>query len=46
MQELYETNIPGFRKIICMTPEFFEMLRERLALRLAKQKTSWRESSD
>ena len=26
-----------------MTPEFFEMLRERLAPRLTKQKTNWRE---
>ena len=31
MQELYETDIPGFRSFMRMTPEFFEMLKERLA---------------
>ena len=40
MQELYETDIPSFRNFIRMTPEFFEMLKERLAPRLAKQKTN------
>ena len=40
MQELYETDIPGFRNFICMTPEFFEMLKERLAPRLTKQTTN------
>ena len=43
MQQLYETDIPGFRNFIRMTPEFFEMLKERLAPRLTKQKTNWRE---
>ena len=43
MQELYETDILGFRNFIRMTPEFFEMLKERLAPRLTKQKTNWRE---
>ena len=42
MQELYQTHIPGFRNFIRMIPEFFEMLRERLASRLTKQKTNWR----
>ena len=42
--ELYETetDIPGFRKFIRMTRELFEMLKERLAPRLSKQKTDWR----
>ena len=43
MQELYETDIPGFRNFMRMPPDFFEMLRERLAPRLTKQKTNWRE---
>ena len=43
MQELFETDIPGFRNFIRMTPEFFEMLTERLAPRLTKQTTNWRE---
>ena len=43
MQELYETDIPGFRNIMRMTPDFFEMLKERLAQRLTKQITNWRE---
>ena len=40
MQELYETDIPGFRNFIHMTPELFEMLKEKLAPRLTKQKTT------
>ena len=32
MAELYDTDIPGFRNFIRMTPEFFEMLKERLTL--------------
>ena len=46
MQELYETDIPGFRNFIRMTPDFFEMLKERLAPRLAKQTTNWRRLQD
>ena len=31
MAELYETDKPGFRNLIRMTPKFFEMLKERPA---------------
>ena len=43
MAELYDIDIPGFRNFIRMTTEFFEMLKQRLAPRLTKQTTNWRE---
>lgn len=43
MAELYNTDMPSFRNFIRMTPEFFEMLQERLGPRLSKQTTNWRE---
>ena len=43
MAELYDTDIPGFRNFMRTTPDFFEMLKERLAPRLIKQTTNWNE---
>ena len=43
MADLYETDQPGFKNYLRMTPEFFEMLKERLVPRLTKRKTNWRE---
>ena len=43
MADLYQTDQPGFRNYLRMTPEFFEMLKERLEPRLTKRKTNWRE---
>ena len=40
MQELYETDIPGFRNLMRMTPGFFEMLKERSAPGVTKQTTN------
>ena len=43
MADLYNTGMPSFRNYIRMTPEFFEMLKERLAPRLTERRTNWRE---
>ena len=42
MAELYATDIPGFTNFMRMTPEFFEMIKTRLELRLASQATNYR----
>ena len=41
MADLYNTDMPGFRNYIRMTPN--RMLKERLAPRLRKRRTNWRE---
>ena len=42
MAELYATNIPGFTNFMRMTPEFFEMIKNRLEPRIARQATNYR----
>ena len=42
MAELYATDIPGFTNFMRMTPEFFEMIKTRLELHLARQATNYR----
>ena len=36
MADLYETDQPGFKNYLRMTPDFFEMLKERLVPRLTR----------
>ena len=42
MTNLYNTDMPSFRNFIRVTPEFLEMLKERLAARFTKRRTNWR----
>ena len=43
MADVYNTDMYSFMNYIRMTPEFFEVLKERLTTRLTKRRTNWRE---
>ena len=42
LNELYNTDNPGFTNLMRMTPEFFEMIKARVEPRLAKQATTYK----
>ena len=42
LNELYNTDIPGFTNFIRMTPEFFEMIKVSVEPCLVKQVTNYR----
>ena len=42
LNELYNTDIPGFTNFMRMTPEFFEMINARVKPCLAKQAINYR----
>ena len=42
LNELYNTDIPGFTNFMRMTLEFFEMIKARAELHLVKQATNYR----